>query len=138
MNLFKQFAIIIVLILFSSLAVAHEEAKTIQQFFGTVTINGQPAADNTGITARIGTTVKGAALTKNGRYSMNVSEGVDGDIVDFYVAGAKVASSTFQDDANTEVNLVATIEKTQTGSEVYIIAGVLVLLVAAYFVMRKK
>lgn len=59
-------------------------------FYGSVTVNGEPAPEGTVITAYIGDTESGSIITVNGEYGTNgnllVSRGgISGDIVSFYV-----------------------------------------------------
>jgi len=94
-------------------------------FYGNVSVDGLPAQDNLNITAVIrGTNLNWETVTKNGTYgwtamgsssfyipgdnltSPNKDGGVDGDMVDFYVSGAKTNQSTvFEASSSKRVDL---------------------------------
>ncbi|MBI2760346.1 MAG: hypothetical protein HYX51_02835 [Chloroflexi bacterium] len=90
------------------------------RFFGTVTLNGQPAPNGATVQARVGTnncgtgTVTAAGATSN--YVVDVASvstmpgcGTDGATVTFTVSGAPAAQTgTFQTGAFISLNLVAT------------------------------
>src|SRR3989344_8112197 len=95
------------------------------QFYGSVTINGSPAADGIVISAVIeGRTYN--ATTVNGEYGVLPGEPLfvedpnstaDGETIQFFVEGqdAVAASETFSNGGFTQLNLSATVETPPSG-----------------------
>jgi PKD repeat protein len=92
------------------------------QFYGTVTIAGEPAPDGTLIEAVINTTVYATTTTLDGKYgytpifkvpaddpdTSQKEGGKDGDIVHFYVARTYATNYTFASGATTRLDLAIT------------------------------
>jgi PKD repeat protein len=92
------------------------------QFYGTVTIAGEPAPDGTLIEAVINTTVYATTTTLDGKYGYTPvfkvpaddpdtpqkEGGKDGDIVHFYAARTYATNYTFASGATTQLDLAIT------------------------------
>jgi PGF-pre-PGF domain-containing protein len=76
------------------------------QFWGTVTVSGLPAPYGLIVSARIGGVEYASTTTSGGRYGVIVQGGVNGETVEFYVAGVKaVETATFSVGGVTKLNL---------------------------------
>lgn len=90
-------------------------------FYGNVTVGGQPAPDNTSVSAKIGGVEYASSATSGGKYGYSPifkvpgddpdtadkkEGGVEGDIITFYVGGVEAASYTFKNGEVTELALV--------------------------------
>jgi len=90
-------------------------------FYGNVTIGGEPAPDGIVISARIGSTEYETTTTVDGKYGYSPTfmvpaddpetpekeGGVNGDTIEFYLQGSKVASCTFANGQVTPLDLEA-------------------------------
>ncbi len=83
------------------------------QFFGYVTVEGQPAPNGIEIIVKIGNEIVGTAVTSGGTYGMgsdpfyieDPDSNRDGDLLEFYINDVKKAEMTFKNGYSTYLNL---------------------------------
>ncbi len=82
----KSFVTAILFTIFLSASVLAPPALP-QQFWGTVTVNGNPAPDGTTVTAKVDGEAVKSADTMDGEYSLVVQDQSPGETVHFFVEG---------------------------------------------------
>ncbi|MBR9676575.1 hypothetical protein GOV04_00345 [Candidatus Woesearchaeota archaeon] len=109
------------MILLVGLAMAQSAVP--HQFKGSVTVNGQPAANGLLVTAQIDGVEVGATITQDGGYGAapyifyirDPHSDRAGETITFYVDGVQAATSVFANGHSTTLNLAITKETTNTG-----------------------
>ena len=112
--------IAVVAVLLSSVAFALPEKP--HQFYGTVTINGAPAADGTSIVAKINGIEVASTITKDNTYGYSPTFYVDdpnsnraGKTIEFFVNDVNTGQTEiFANGKSTRIDLTATITTTTT------------------------
>ncbi len=99
-------------------ATALAQADFPHQFYGSVTVNGAPAADGMLVTAKVDGAVVSGTTTSDGRYGYDPVFFVpdpyrnrEGKTVEFYVSGVKAAEYTFENGKQTRLDLSVTVSQ---------------------------
>jgi len=85
------------------------------RFYGSVTVNGEAAADGTSVVAKIDGTEVASTTTVEGKYILDIKEpkNKDGKTIEFFVKEKKATELVFEyveEDTKTKVNLSVEIE----------------------------
>lgn len=96
------------LIFLLSLSIVYAQPMPPHQYYGDVTVNGQPAADNLLITAKVDGDDVASTVTKDGRYGYDPifyipNTGITGETVKFYVQNIDTGESVIYATVNTAV-----------------------------------